>query len=76
MGNRATEDAAGDFSRLSWRKSTHSGGGNDCVEVAFTGDGAAIRDSKNPAAGALRLAVDDWSALLAAARAGTLDHRR
>jgi hypothetical protein len=58
--------------RLEWRKSTYSGGGNDCVEVAFTADGAAVRDSKNPAAGALRLPAAEWDALLAAARAGEL----
>lgn len=62
-------------SRLDWRKSTYSGGGNDCVEVAFTVDGAAVRDSKNPSDGALRLPAAQWDALLAAARAGELDLR-
>ncbi|WP_199431842.1 DUF397 domain-containing protein [Qaidamihabitans albus] len=67
--------ADADLSRLEWRKSTYSGGGNDCVEVAFTGEGAAVRDSKNPAAGALRLPAAHWHALLAAARTGELDLR-
>ncbi len=62
-----------DLARLEWRKSSYSGGGNDCVEVAFTGDGAAVRDSKNPAGGALTLSGPEWDALLAAARAGELD---
>ncbi|OQO94042.1 DUF397 domain-containing protein [Saccharomonospora piscinae] len=64
-----------DLARLEWRKSSYSGGGNDCVEVAFTGDGAAVRDSKNPGGGALRLSRREWDGLLAAARAGRLDPR-
>ncbi|PXY16479.1 DUF397 domain-containing protein (plasmid) [Prauserella coralliicola] len=60
--------------QLAWITSSYSGGGNDCVEVAFTEDGAAVRDSKNRAAGALRLCAADWDAVLAAARAGKLDH--
>lgn len=38
----------------SWRKSTHSDQ-SDCVEVAFAGDGAAVRDSKNVAGPTLTL---------------------
>lgn len=72
MVNRETGT---DLALLRWRKSSYSGGGNDCVEVAFTGDGAAIRDSKNRGAGALRLCGADWTAFLAAARDGALDHR-
>ncbi|GAA3229773.1 DUF397 domain-containing protein [Actinocorallia longicatena] len=34
---------------LTWRKSTHSGSGDQCVEVAALPEGGrAIRDSKNP----------------------------
>lgn len=37
-----------------WFKSSHSGGGNDCVEVAFlAGDMVGVRDSKNPAGSVL-----------------------
>ncbi|WP_007024753.1 DUF397 domain-containing protein [Saccharomonospora iraqiensis] len=64
-----------DSTGLSWRKSSHSGGGNDCVEVAFTGDGAAVRDSKNPAGGFLTVPAAEWDALVAAARSGELDLR-
>lgn len=36
-------------SRTSWRKSSYSGnGGANCVEVAFEGPCALLRDSKNP----------------------------
>ncbi|EIE99668.1 DUF397 domain-containing protein [Saccharomonospora glauca] len=65
--------ADSDLARLEWRKSSYSGGGNDCVEVALTADGAAVRDSKNPSGGMLTLSGSQWDALLAAARAGELD---
>jgi len=33
---------------ITWRKSSHSNAGNDCVQVARIPAGVAIRDSKNP----------------------------
>ena len=39
--------------RIGWRKSSYSGGDNDCVEIATTGANVAVRDSKNPCGGAL-----------------------
>jgi len=30
-----------------WRKSSYSGGANDCVEIAHLGTHAAVRDSKD-----------------------------
>lgn len=54
---------------LVWRKSSHSGGGNDCVEVALTGDGTAVRDSKDPGGGAFAVSASGWRGLLAAVRA-------
>ncbi|MEV6898290.1 MULTISPECIES: DUF397 domain-containing protein [Amycolatopsis] len=59
-----------DLSRATWRKSSHSGGGNDCVEIAFVGGDAAVRDSKDPEGGAFRLPASGWRGLLAAVRAG------
>lgn len=35
--------------RIVWRKSSHSGSGDQCVEVAALGRHIAVRDSKNPA---------------------------
>jgi hypothetical protein len=55
-----------ELSRARWRKSSHSGGGNDCVEVAFVGGGAAVRDSKDPEGGVLGLPAPGWRGLLAA----------
>lgn len=59
--------------RLAWRKSSFSGGGNDCVEVADTDDGVAVRDSKNPDGGIVRYPRDEWEALLEAAKSGELE---
>jgi hypothetical protein len=45
-----------------WHKSSHSNGdGNVCVEVAYLPEGAfALRDSKDPAGGALVLPAEAW----------------
>jgi len=59
-----------DLSGAQWRKSSYSGGGNDCVEVAFVDGGAAVRDSKDPEGGAFRLPAAGWQGLLDAVRAG------
>jgi hypothetical protein len=48
-----------------WRKSSYSGeGGNECVEVAILGDGAAVRDSKDPHGGFFTVPDSGWSAFL------------
>ena len=41
---------------LTWRKSSRSGGGAQCVELANLPVGAAVRDSKSPDSGHLVLA--------------------
>lgn len=53
-----------------WRKSTRSGGGNDCVEVAQNGPACLVRDSKHP--DGTRLAVEPraWAAFLGHVRHG------
>ena len=45
-----------------WRKSSYSGGDNNCVEVGTTGAGIAVRDSRNPDSDALAFAADTWQA--------------
>ncbi|MGH3761638.1 DUF397 domain-containing protein [Actinophytocola sp.] len=52
-----------------WRKSTRSNPNGDCVELAHTLD--RVRDSKNPDGSVLPA---DLPALVAAAKAGLLDH--
>ncbi|WSK32675.1 DUF397 domain-containing protein [[Kitasatospora] papulosa] len=36
-----------DLAHTRWRKSSYSGGANDCVEVAELSEHAAVRDSKD-----------------------------
>ena len=60
-----------DLSNATWRKSSHSGSGNDCVEVAGNIPGiVAVRDSKNPTGPALTFTPKEWNAFLAAIRSG------
>jgi hypothetical protein len=45
-----------------WRKSSYSGSGNNCVEVAQSLGSCLVRDSKNPDGGHLTLTPGDWKA--------------
>ncbi|HEX7660108.1 MAG TPA: DUF397 domain-containing protein [Pseudonocardiaceae bacterium] len=52
-----------------WRKSGGTGGGNDnCMEVAFGDELAAVRDSKQAGGPVLAFPARSWAALLAATR--------
>ena len=57
-----------------WRKSSFSGSGGACVEVADLGDShRAVRDSKNPTGPALTFTAVEWVAFTAGVRAGEFD---
>jgi hypothetical protein len=56
-----------------WRKSSYSGGGNNCVEVAAGPAEVAVRDSKNPSGGELVFGPDAWTAFTAAIKRGAYD---
>lgn len=54
-----------DQAAISWRKSSFSNGGGNCVECAALPDGRfAIRDSKAPGAGVLSFGDTGISALV------------
>ncbi|MFC5213942.1 DUF397 domain-containing protein [Streptomyces coerulescens] len=56
---------------LHWQKSTYSGDGSNCVEIATTPTTIHIRDSKNPAGAHLNLRPTAWADFLShAATAG------
>ncbi|MBF4998549.1 DUF397 domain-containing protein [Nocardia sp. BSTN01] len=56
-----------------WFKSSHSGGSQDCVEVAFLADGTVgVRDSKNPTGPALAFPPHAWDAFTASVAGGML----
>ncbi|XKK41811.1 DUF397 domain-containing protein [Nocardiopsis sp. ARC36] len=56
------------FDTADWRKSSYSGRNTDCVEVAGTAAGAAIRDTKHRDLGALSFPGPEWRAFLSTAR--------
>ncbi|MEV6973792.1 DUF397 domain-containing protein [Kitasatospora sp. NPDC093806] len=60
-----------DLADVQWRKSTYSGQGGDCVEVAPDFQVVVpVRDSKDPSGPALVFPAGAWSAFVAAVQAG------
>ncbi|SER03817.1 protein of unknown function [Streptomyces sp. yr375] len=56
-----------------WHKSSYSGQGGDCVEVAYTADGGrAVRDSKDPAGAVHFFGSDQWTHFVAALKTSEL----
>ncbi|MEO6083136.1 MAG: DUF397 domain-containing protein [Umezawaea sp.] len=51
---------------LNWHKSSYSGNSTgNCVELALTEQGAAVRDSKNPTGPRLDFPATAWRAFVA-----------
>ncbi|WP_433600169.1 DUF397 domain-containing protein [Nocardia sp. CA-135953] len=63
-----------DLSGAKWFKSSHSGGGQDCVEAAHLDGGlVGVRDSKNPTGPALVFTPAEWDAFTAGMNDGEFD---
>lgn len=60
-------------SRLVWRKSSRSGGGQECVEVAGLPNTIAVRDSKDLGGPALLFSASAWRGFNLAVQAGDHD---
>ncbi|MFJ6197271.1 DUF397 domain-containing protein [Micromonospora sp. NPDC092111] len=65
-----------DSTGAKWRKSTRSGNGGNCVEVATNllarQDAVFVRDSKDPQGGQIAVTARSWTAFTDALREGTL----
>ncbi|HEX6073709.1 MAG TPA: DUF397 domain-containing protein [Micromonosporaceae bacterium] len=57
-----------------WRKSTRSGGHDNCVEVrrAVTGE-VQVRDSKDPNGPVLSFTPSEWASFIGSAQGGEFD---
>ncbi|MEV3980816.1 DUF397 domain-containing protein [Nonomuraea sp. NPDC049758] len=63
-----------DKGRAEWRKSSFSGGGNDCVEVATNLPGVVgVRDSEDPLGPVHWFTLSQWRAFTAGVRDGQFD---
>lgn len=56
-----------------WRTSTYTHPNGNCVEVGRAGDRAAVRDTKNRAAGHLTIGAAQWSAFVRRVASGRYD---
>ncbi|MER7013301.1 DUF397 domain-containing protein [Saccharopolyspora sp. NPDC000359] len=54
---------------VGWRKASYSSQETNCVEVGRIGDGAAVRDTKDRAAGYFTTTAGQWAAFVAAVKA-------
>jgi len=62
-----------DLTGARWCKSSRSGGGQNCVEVARSTMWAAVRDTKNRDAATLTFDAATFDAFLSNIKAGRLD---
>lgn len=59
-----------------WKSSRSNGGGDNCVEVAETADGYAVRDSKARGTGPeLSFTRAEWAAFVEGVKLGEFDLR-
>lgn len=64
------DDPAGDLAGADWRKSSHSNGAANCVEVAMLADGSVgVRHSRRPDAEVIVYSAAEWAAFVAGVKA-------
>ncbi|REF00303.1 DUF397 domain-containing protein [Thermomonospora umbrina] len=57
-----------------WRKSSHSGSGNNCVEIAIVAAALMlVRDSKAPERGTIQVTTGAWRDFSRRVKAGGFD---
>jgi hypothetical protein len=56
-----------------WRKSSHSGADNECIELIVQQDATRIRDTKNRDSGTVTVSALGWTEFLHAAQTGDFD---
>ncbi|MFJ3798471.1 DUF397 domain-containing protein [Streptomyces sp. NPDC090088] len=69
--NVTTASHCVDLAHAQWRRSSYSGGANDCVEVAELGERAAVRDSKDISRGPLLFSMAAMRALVTGIASGS-----
>ncbi|WP_440065578.1 DUF397 domain-containing protein [Streptosporangium sp. OZ121] len=62
-----------DLSGARWRKSSLSGDGPSCVEMAFVGNDVAVRDTKDRDGGTLVFHRNEWTAFISDIKNGGYD---
>ncbi|MEU0478553.1 DUF397 domain-containing protein [Streptosporangium sp. NPDC006013] len=63
-----------DLSDAHWRKSSLSGSGPSCVEMAFVGNDVAVRDTKNRDGGTLIFHRNEWTTFINGIKSGHYDN--
>ncbi|GAA0417202.1 DUF397 domain-containing protein [Actinoplanes capillaceus] len=62
-----------DLSNARWRTSTRSGANGNCVEVAITDQGVAVRDTKDRSRPAHVFTHAEWNAFVDGVKDGEFD---
>ena len=58
---------------VAWRKSSASGGGPDCVEVAFSAGSVYVRNSRHSGGPLLEFLHKEWTAFLVGVHKGEFE---
>jgi hypothetical protein len=62
-----------ELASLAWRKSSLSGNGPDCVEVAFSAEAAYVRNSRRSDGHVLSFLPHEWKAFIAGVQNGEFE---